>query len=57
MLSVLQRLAAPGDEESELVAGLNVMRVDNEPTVAAIAYSLDMGSQGERNVVIFDFIA
>ncbi|KAG2730246.1 hypothetical protein I3760_01G283000 [Carya illinoinensis] len=37
------------------VAGLNVMRILNEPTAAAIAYSLDkVGRVGKRNVLIFD---
>jgi len=36
------------------IAGLNVMRIINEPTAAAIAYGLDKGSKGERNVLIFD---
>lgn len=38
------------------IAGLNVLRIINEPTAAAIAYGLDKssGSSGERNVLIFD---
>lgn len=37
------------------IAGLNVLRVINEPTAAAIAYGLDKTSTpGERNVLIFD---
>ena len=36
------------------IAGLNVLRVINEPTAAAIAYGLDKMGQGERNVLIFD---
>ncbi|KAB2611578.1 heat shock 70 kDa protein-like [Pyrus ussuriensis x Pyrus communis] len=38
------------------IAGLNVMRIINEPTAAAIAYGLDKkGSRsGEKNVLIFD---
>jgi len=35
------------------IAGLNVLRIINEPTAAAIAYGLDK-SGGERNVLIFD---
>lgn len=34
--------------------GLNVMRIINEPTAAAIAYGLDRRGAGERNVLIFD---
>ncbi|XP_065621866.1 heat shock cognate 70 kDa protein-like [Quercus suber] len=39
------------------IAGLNVLRIINEPTAAAIAYGLDKiaDSNGKRNVLIFDF--
>lgn len=36
------------------ISGLNVMRIINEPTAAAIAYGLDKKGKGERNVLIFD---
>jgi len=36
------------------IAGLNVMRIINEPTAAAIAYGLDKADMGRRNVLIFD---
>ena len=36
------------------VAGLNVLRIINEPTAAAMAYGLDKKSGVERNVLIFD---
>merc|ERR1711957_1139766 len=39
------------------ICGLNVLRIINEPTAAAIAYGLDKkasGSKAERNVLIFD---
>jgi len=38
------------------IAGLNVMRIINEPTAAAIAYGFDKGirSVGERNLLVFD---
>ncbi|XP_050249249.1 heat shock cognate 70 kDa protein-like [Quercus robur] len=38
------------------IAGLNVLRIINEPTAAAIAYGLDRmaSSIGKRNVLIFD---
>merc|ERR1712000_140093 len=45
-------------KDAGVIAGLNVLRIINEPTAAAIAYGLDKktGStgQGERNVLIFD---
>jgi len=39
------------------IAGLNVLRMINEPTAAAIAYGLDKkqsGQAGERHILIFD---
>lgn len=36
------------------IAGLNVLRIINEPTAAALAYGLDKKQAGERNVLIFD---
>jgi len=41
-------------KDAASIAGLNVLRIINEPTSAAIAYGLDKGST-ERNVLIFDF--
>lgn len=36
------------------IAGLNVLRIINEPTAAALAYGLDKINQKETNVLIFD---
>ena len=36
------------------IAGLNVMRIINEPTAAAIAYGLDNKSDNEKTVLVFD---
>jgi len=41
-------------KDAGLIAGLNVLRIINEPTAAAIAYGLDKKG-GESNIVIFDF--
>ncbi|XP_069987966.1 heat shock 70 kDa protein cognate 4-like [Penaeus vannamei] len=43
-------------KDAGTIAGINVLRIINEPTAAAIAYGLDKKSvgQGERNVLIFD---
>jgi L1 cell adhesion molecule like protein len=41
-------------KDAGAIAGLNVLRIINEPTAAAIAYGLDKAGQGERNVLIFD---
>ena len=37
------------------IAGLNVLRIINEPTAAAMAYGLNKDSKQERNVLIYDF--
>ena len=41
-------------KDAGVISGLNVLRIINEPTAAAIAYGLDKGQTGERNVLIFD---
>uniref|UniRef100_A0A7S0MU54 Heat shock protein 70 n=1 Tax=Pyramimonas obovata TaxID=1411642 RepID=A0A7S0MU54_9CHLO len=42
-------------KDAAAIAGLNCMRIINEPTAAAIAYGLDKkGATGERNILIFD---
>eukprot|EP00796_Vickermania_ingenoplastis_P004594 gene4594-biopygen3096 len=40
-------------KDAGTIAGLEVLRIINEPTAAAIAYGLDKGEE-ERNVLIFD---
>lgn len=41
-------------KDAGAIAGLNVLRIINEPTAAALAYGLDKNLKGERNVLIFD---
>ena len=42
-------------KDAGVIAGLNVLRVINEPTAAAIAYGLDKKSSSkEKNILIFD---
>lgn len=41
-------------KDAGTISGLNVLRIINEPTAAAIAYGLDKKTAGERNVLIFD---
>ncbi|XP_068344360.1 heat shock 70 kDa protein [Pyrus communis] len=43
-------------KDAGVISGLNVMRIINEPTAAAIAYGLDKKAsrKGEQNVLIFD---
>ena len=41
-------------KDAGVIAGLNVSRIINEPTAAAIAYGLDKKTETEQNVLIFD---
>ncbi|KAG0431608.1 hypothetical protein HPB47_021662 [Ixodes persulcatus] len=41
-------------KDAGVIAGLNVLRIINEPTAAALAYGLDKNLKGEKNVLIFD---
>ena len=41
-------------KDAGLISGLNVMRIINEPTAAAIAYGLEKKGTGERNILIYD---
>ncbi|XP_048042659.1 endoplasmic reticulum chaperone BiP-like [Megalobrama amblycephala] len=41
-------------KDAGTIAGLNVMRIINEPTAAAIAYGLDKKDGGEKNILVFD---
>lgn len=41
-------------KDAGAISGLNVLRIINEPTAAAIAYGLDQQSKGEKNVLIVD---
>merc|ERR1712193_600220 len=40
-------------KDAGTIAGMNVMRIINEPTAAAIAYGLDK-KEGEKNLLVFD---
>ena len=46
-----QRLAT---KDAGRIAGLEVLRIINEPTAAAIAYGLNKKEEGEKNILIFD---
>lgn len=39
-------------KDAGTIAGLNVMRVVNEPTAAALAYGLDKGD-AEKNIIVY----
>ena len=41
-------------KDAGAIAHLNVLRIVNEPTAAAIAYGLDKKTGGEKNILIFD---
>merc|ERR1719193_548748 len=41
-------------KDAGVISGLNVLRIINEPTAAAIAYGLDKEVSGEKHVLIFD---
>jgi heat shock protein 5 len=40
-------------KDAGLIAGLDVLRIINEPTAAAIAYGMDK-KQGEKSIIVFD---
>ena len=42
-------------KDAGVIAGLEILRIINEPTAAAIAYGLDkVNEEKERNIVVFD---
>ena len=41
-------------KDAGAIAGLNILRIINEPTAAAVAYGLDKKSEKERNILIMD---
>jgi len=41
-------------KDAGTISGINVLRIINEPTAAAIAYGLDRQQEQERNILIFD---
>ncbi|KAF1334953.1 Luminal-binding protein, partial [Globisporangium splendens] len=41
-------------KDAGTIAGIQVQRIVNEPTAAAIAYGIDKKVQGEKNVLVFD---
>ena len=40
-------------KDAGVISGLNILRIINEPTAAAIAYGMDK-KEGEKNVLVFD---
>lgn len=41
-------------KDAGTISGLNVLRIINEPTAAAIAYGLDKAGEETQNILIFD---
>jgi len=41
-------------KDAGIIAGLNVLRIINEPTAAALAYGLDQKHEKEKRVLIYD---
>ena len=41
-------------KDAGTISGMNILRITNEPTAAAIAYGFDRKVAGELNVLIFD---
>jgi heat shock protein 5 len=41
-------------KDAAKIAGLNVLRIINEPTAAALAYGLGRFSTGEKTIVVYD---
>lgn len=42
-------------KDAGMIAGLNVLRIINEPTAASLAYGLGKDTSEEKNILIFDF--
>merc|ERR1712146_426129 len=42
-------------KDAGTIAGIDVLRIINEPTAASIAYGLDRQQAQERNILIFNF--
>ena len=49
-----QELTRELSQDAGTISGMNVLRIINEPTAAAIAYGLDKKGSGEKNVLIYD---
>ncbi|XP_008939408.1 PREDICTED: heat shock cognate 71 kDa protein, partial [Merops nubicus] len=54
MKEIAEAYLGKATKDAGTIAGLNVLRIINEPTAAAIAYGLDKKVGAERNVLIFD---
>ena len=41
-------------KDAGTISGMNVARIINEPTAAAIAYGLDKNCKSEKHILVFD---
>lgn len=53
LLTISQDNQRQATKDAGIIAGLNVLRIVNEPTAAAIAYGLDK-TEGERQIIVYD---
>ena len=51
---LLQRQPAPGHQDASRIAGLEVKRIINEPTAAALAFGMDKMEKGDRKIAVYD---
>ena len=42
-------------KDAAMIAGLNPLRIINEPTAACVCYALDKKTDKEHNVIVYDF--
>ena len=54
MMVMSENRLVQATKDAGVIAGLNILRIINEPTAAAIAYGLDKQDAASMNVLIFD---
>ena len=54
MMIMSENCLVQATKDAGVIAGLNILRIINEPTAAAIAYGLDKQDAASMNVLIFD---
>ncbi len=47
-----QRMAT---QDAGRIAGLNILRIINEPTAASLAFDIENRTADDRNILVFDF--
>jgi hypothetical protein len=51
---LLQRRQRQATKDAGRIAGLDVKRIINEPTAAALAFGLDKNEKGDRKIAVYD---